>query len=143
MTENAGGLFRQKTIDKMSSPDELTDYLKVTSPSVWAVLAAVVVLLAGLIAWACVGTLPTKVDASVVVQGGAASVHVSDSHDIQEGMQLTVDSQEPQERTIESVSTDEQGKPVGHASVDLPDGTYDGTLVVDETRAIDFLLQSS
>ena len=105
MTENAGGLFRQKTIDKMSSPDELTDYLKVTSPSVWAVLAA------------------------VVVQGGAASVHVSDSHDIQEGMQLTVESQE---HAIESVSADEYGKPVGHANVDLPNGTYNGTLVVDE-----------
>ena len=140
VAENAGGLFRQKTIDKMSSPDELTDYLKVTSPSVWAVLAAVVVLLAGLIAWACVGTLPTKVDASVVVQGGAASVHVSDSHDIQEGMQLTVESQE---HAIESVSADEYGKPVGHANVDLPNGTYNGTLVVYETRAIDFLLQSS
>ena len=143
MTDSGGELFRQKAIDRMSSPDELTDYLKVTSPSVWAVLAAVVVLLAGLIAWACVGTLPTKVDASVVVQGGTASARVSDSHDIQEGMRLTVESQEPQERTIESVTTDEQGNQVGHADVDLPDGTYDGTLVVDETRAIDFLLQSS
>ena len=143
MAESGNALFRQKTIDKMSSPDELTDYLKVTSPSVWAVLVAVVVLLAGLIAWACVGTLPTKADASVVVQGGAASVRVADSHDIAEGMQLTIDSKEPQERAIESVTTDEQGKPVGHANVDLPDGAYDGTLVVDETRAIDFLLQSS
>ena len=143
MAEGDGGLFRQKAIDKMSSPDELTDYLKVTSPSVWAVLVAVVVLLAGLIAWACVGTLPTKADASVVVQGGAASVHVADSHDIAEGMQLTISANEPQKRTIESVTADDSGRPVGHASVDLPDGTYDGTLVVDETRAIDFLLQSS
>lgn len=149
MAEGGSELFRQKAIDKMSSPDELTDYLKVTSPSVWAVLAAVVVLLAGLIAWACVGTLPTKAEASVVVQGGAASVHVEGSHDIAAGMKLTVspqdsqNSQDPQERTIESVTTDEQGKPVGHADVDLPDGTYDGTVVVDETRAIDFLLQSS
>ena len=143
MTDSGGELFRQKAIDRMSSPDELTDYLKVTSPSVWAVLAAVVVLLAGLIAWACVGTLPTKADASVVVQGGAASVRVADSHDIAEGMPLTVDSREPRQSAIESVTVDEQGRPVGHASVDLPDGTYDGTLVVDETRAIDFLLQSS
>lgn len=140
MTDSGGGLFRQKAIDRMSSPDELTDYLKVTSPSVWAILAAVVVLLAGLIAWACVGTLPTKVDASVVVQGGTASVHVSDSHEIKEGMRLTVESQE---HAIESVSADESGRPEGHASVGLPDGTYNGTLVVDETRAIDFLLQSS
>ena len=149
MAESGSELFRQKAIDKMSSPDELADYLKVTSPSVWAVLAAVVVLLAGLIAWACVGTLPTKADASVAVQGGTASVYVADSYDIAAGMKLTVDPQDPQgaqdsqERTIESVTTDEQGRPVGHADVDLPDGTYDGTVVVDETRAIDFLLQGS
>ena len=146
MAETGSELFRQKVIDKMSSPDELTDCLRVTSPSVWAVLAAVVVLLAGLIAWACVGTLPTKADASVIVQGGTASVHVVDSYDIAAGMKLTVnpqDSQDPQERTIESVTTDEQGRSVGYADVNLPDGTYDGTVVVDETRAIDFLLQSN
>ena len=103
MAESGSELFRQKIIDKMSSPDELTDCLKVTSPSVWAVLAAVVVLLAGLIAWACVGTLPTKADASVIVQGGTASVRIVDSYDIAAGMKLTVntqDSQDPQERTI-------------------------------------------
>ncbi len=146
IAETGSELFRQKVSDKMSSPDELTDCLKVTSPSVWAVLAAVVVLLAGLIAWACVGMLPTKADASVIVQGGTASVHIVDSYDIAAGMKLTVnpqDSQDPQERTIESVTTDEQGRSVGHADVDLPDGTYDGTVVVDETHTIDFLLQSN
>ena len=146
IAETGSELFRQKVSDKMSSPDELTDCLKVTSPSVWAVLAAVVVLLAGLIAWACVGTLPTKADASVIVQGGTASVHIVDSYDIAAGMKLTVnpqDSQDSQERTIESVTTDEQGRSVGHADVDLPDGTYDGTVVVDETHTIDFLLQSN
>jgi hypothetical protein len=44
-------------------------------------------------------------------------------------MQLTVESQE---HATESVSADEYGKPVGHANVDLPNGTYNGTLVVDE-----------
>ena len=146
IAETGSELFRQKVSDKMSSPDELTDCLKVTSPSVWAVLAAVVVLLAGLIAWACVGMLPTKADASVIVQGGTASVHIVDSYDIAAGMKLTVnpqDSQDSQERTIESVTTDEQGRSVGHADVNLPDGTYDGTVVVDETHTIDFLLQSN
>ena len=43
----------------------------------------------------------------------------------------------------QQVVTDEYGKTVGRADIELPDGTYDGTVVVDETRAIDFLLQSS
>ena len=140
MSESDGRLFRQKAIDKMSSPDELTDYLKVTSPSVWAVLVAVVVLLAGIIAWACVGTLPTGAQASIVVQGGTASVSVSDSYDLGAGMRVSVESHNS---AIDSVVADEHGRQVGHAQLDLPDGTYKGTVVVDETRAIDFLLQSA
>ncbi|MBO7673442.1 MAG: hypothetical protein J6S63_00375 [Atopobiaceae bacterium] len=140
MSESDGRLFRQKAIDKMSSPDELTDYLKVTSPSVWAVLVAVVVLLAGIIAWACVGTLPTRAQASIVVQGGTASVSVSDSYDLGAGMRVSVESHNS---AIDSVVADEHGRQVGHAQLDLPDGTYKGTVVVDETRAIDFLLQSA
>lgn len=140
MAESSGDLFRQKAIDKMSSPDELTEYLKVTSPSVWATLASVAALLAGLIAWACVGTLPTKADARIAVQGGSASVRVQGPYDIATGMRVNV---ETEECTIASITSDEDGRPVGHADVDLPDGTYDGTVVVDETRAIDFLLQSN
>lgn len=140
MAESGSNLFRQKAIDKMSSPEELMDYLKVTSPSVWATLFAVVVLLVGLIAWACVGTLPTKADARVAVQGGSASVRVQGPYEIATGMRVSV---ETQECAIESITSDEDGRSVGHADVDLPDGTYDGTVVVDETRAIDFLLQSN
>ena len=140
MPESDDGLFRQKAIDKMSSPDELTDYLKVTSPSVWAVLTAVVVLLAGIIAWACVGTLPTKAEASIVVQGGTALVSVTDSYDIGEGMRVSVESHNS---AIDSITADDHGRHVGLARLDLPDGTYKGTVVVDETRAIDFLLQST
>lgn len=140
MADDNGGLFRQKAIDRLSSPDELTDYLKVTNPSVWVVLVSVVVLLVGLFAWALVGTLPTRADASVVVRNGTAMVRVDDPYAIDEGMSVTVSSQD---YPIQSVVTDEYGKTIGRADIELPDGTYDGTVVVDETRAIDFLLQSS
>jgi uncharacterized membrane protein YgcG len=138
MADNSG-LFRQKALDNLSTPDELTDRLKVTNPSVWAVLAAVIVLLAGLIAWACVGTLPTKADAQVVVLDGTASVLVSDPYTVGAGMPAIISGQEC---TIESVATDDYGRTVGVARVDLADGSYRGSVVVDETRAIDFLLQS-
>ena len=67
-------------------------------------------------------------------------VRVDDPYAIDEGMSVTVSSQD---YPIESVVTDEYGKTIGRADIELPDGTYDGTVVVDETRAIDFLLQSS
>lgn len=50
-------LFRKKSMDKISSPEELNDYIRVTSPSVWMVLAGTVILLAGLLSWCVFGTV--------------------------------------------------------------------------------------
>ena len=30
-----GTLFRQKTLDRISSPEQLTDYLRITNPGIW------------------------------------------------------------------------------------------------------------
>ena len=50
-------IFRQKSLDKVSSPEQLNDYIRVTTPSVWLVLAALVVLLVGMLAWSIFGTV--------------------------------------------------------------------------------------
>lgn len=50
-------IFRQKNVDKVSSPEKLDDYIRVTTPSVWITLAAIIVLLAGVIIWGIFGEL--------------------------------------------------------------------------------------
>ena len=47
----AKGLFREKSLNYISSPEQLNDYLKVTKPAVWIVLIAIIVLLLGLFVW--------------------------------------------------------------------------------------------
>lgn len=56
-TDQAMSVFRQKNIDKVSSPEQLNDYIRVTTPSVWLVLAALVLLLIGMLAWSVLGTV--------------------------------------------------------------------------------------
>lgn len=51
------GLFRSKSIQRVSSPEQLNDYIRVTTPSVWIVLIALVVLLAGMLAWSVLGRI--------------------------------------------------------------------------------------
>ena len=137
------GIFRQETIDRLSSPDDLTDYLKVTNPGMWGVLVAVVVLLVGLIVWSSVGTLPTTVSARAYVQDGSATIRIPDSSAIAEGMPVTIDGPDGAlELSIERVAEDADGEAIGLTSVSLPDGAYEADVVVDETRAIDFLLKS-
>lgn len=58
------------------------------------ILATVILLLFGLIAWSAVGTLETKAEAKVVVKDYQAQVVVSESETVKEGMPLRIDSQE-------------------------------------------------
>lgn len=51
------GIFRQKSIDKVSSPEKLDNYIRVTTPSVWITLAAILVLLIGALVWGIFGEL--------------------------------------------------------------------------------------
>ena len=50
-------IFRQKSIDKVSSPEKLDDYIRVTTPSVWVTLLAIVLLLVGAIIWGIFGEI--------------------------------------------------------------------------------------
>ncbi len=50
-------VFRKKSMDRVSSPEQLNDYIRVTSPSVWLVLSAIVLLLLGMLAWSILGTV--------------------------------------------------------------------------------------
>lgn len=55
--QTANSIFRKKSIERVSGPEELNDYIRVTTPSVWIVLLAIVVLLAGVLAWSIFGTV--------------------------------------------------------------------------------------
>lgn len=136
---NNNSIFRKKTLDSISSPDQLTNYLKVTNPGIWLVFAAVIVFLVGLFVWAKVGTLETKAPARIVVVDDTALVSINSTKELKEGMPLRIASEE---YMIASVKKDEYGRTLGIAQVDLPDGNYDGTVVVDKTHPIDFLLES-
>ena len=139
MEENGQDLFRKKAIESISSPEELTTYLRVTSPGIWVILCAVIVLLAGMMAWASVGTLETTVEAKVIVKDQQAEVIPTVPGRLEEGMTLRVSSQEV---LLSGTGEDEYGRAAGMAEIPLPDGSYDGVVVTDRTKPIDFLLQS-
>ena len=55
--KESSGIFREKSMERVSSPEALNDYIRVTTPSVWVVLAALVILLVGMLAWSIFGTV--------------------------------------------------------------------------------------
>ncbi len=63
-------LFREKSLETIETPESLNDYLRVTSPGVWLVMAAVIVLLLGGILWSIFGRIDTKRPAAVITTDG-------------------------------------------------------------------------
>ena len=70
-------LYRQKSIERVASPEQLNDYIKVASPGVWAVLAAIIVLLIGALVWSVCSRLESTVPAVVAVEDGRAVCYYS------------------------------------------------------------------
>lgn len=137
MAEEDNSVFRKKTLERISSPEQLTDYLHVTNPGIWWTLAAVIILLAGLLVWSIVANLESSIEVRVRVEDNTASVVYNDDDVLQVGMVVTTDTDS---FTISVISKDEYGRNVGIGSTNLPDGTYTGSVVVETIQPIQFLL---
>ena len=79
-----GQLFRKKSLDSISAPEQLNDYIRVITPTVWIALAAVVILLAGAVVWGIFGRLETVTKTKATVHDGLAVCYVTG--DVAEGM---------------------------------------------------------
>ena len=85
-------LFRKKSIDRVSSPEQLDAYLRVANPGVWMVLIAIAVLLMGVCAWGILGHLDTMVDAVAVCEEGSVTLYVKDEdgNRVRTGMEVQI-----------------------------------------------------
>lgn len=154
-------IFRKKSLDRANMPDRLDDYIKLSNPGVWLVLAAIGVLLLGVAAWSLFGNLTSSVYAVAFVQDGRAIILV-DPGDVDrvEAVKAERTGDETQARRVSMDGADfyvtEFGSPeqtrenMGAfrpsdsvvrltAQTDAPDGFYAGDLVVESTRPITLL----
>ena len=132
-------LFRQKTLDRVSSPEQLHDYMRVTNPAIWMLLGAVVALLAGLLVLSSVRTLETTLDVRARIGGGTAYVTLpaAQAKSVKAGMPMRIAGEEV---AIETVYLNDDGETVCTADIAAQDGTYDAVIVTDAVTPIRFLL---
>ena len=71
-------VFRQKSIDRISSPEQLNDYVRVASPRMWIVLVAVVVFLAGIFIWSMFCTVESTIYGVVIGEKGTCTLYRSE-----------------------------------------------------------------
>lgn len=93
MADLASSIFNQKAAEKLRTPDDLDRYVKVTTPSIWLVLAASVALLAGLVAWGFFGAVTTNLATTAVVVDGRAVCFLSANEvsEVSVGDKATID----------------------------------------------------
>ena len=99
-------LFRKNSLERVSSPEQLNDYVKVSSPGIWIILAAVIVLLIGACVWGIWGRLETTVPAVVISKNGTAVCCCDTSYIAKVEVGMTVRVSE-RELSITSISSQE------------------------------------
>lgn len=85
-------LFRKKNTEKIASPEQLNDYIHVSNPSVWIVLAAFALFLVGVCIWGIFGRLDTTLSVVAVKEenGVVCLVKEADRDRIQVGMTVEI-----------------------------------------------------
>ena len=155
-------LFREKSIERISSPEQLHDYMRVTSPRLWMILAAILVLLAGFIVYASTATMENTLTIRATVasyqnseedqSNGAgerstvvsAQVPASMLDSVKTGMKVRILKETGRVSFIlESEDEDEANLIIemDHDQIPLKDGEYDAELVMESTTPISFLWQ--
>ena len=145
-------LFRQQSMDQVNSPEQIRDYLRVTSPKLWRVIAAVLVLLAGFLAYLSVAgreiSAPVRVKVeNMPTNGGEQAVvtfeiPTADRDNYRPGMAVRFDGVtgkiryfiETKETTVVTVEPDDP-------DVKIAAGEYDAAVVVESSTPIDELLK--
>lgn len=81
------GLFRPKALSRLSSPEQLNQLMRVTSPRSWLVFLALAAVIVAAVVWGFVGSVPTTVSAQAILihQGGGQRIVATSS-----GQVLTV-----------------------------------------------------
>ena len=152
-------LFRKKSVDKVYSPEQLNEYIKVANPGVWMVLAVIIILLLGVVIWGCIGHLETTLSTVLVVDGGEAMLCVreGDIQKLSEGMSFSVDSLEYTITEIPDVPiragemlseyaahagglTSEDWVYMVRVNCNLSDGIYKAEIVIERVSPISFIL---
>jgi hypothetical protein len=124
----------------MSSPEQLNDYLKVTSPKIWLLLTAVVLLIGGLLLWSSFTTIESYATGTARAVGGELTVTFDDAKKagkVQAGMEMTVGDVQTE---ILTVGTNENNEIVASAHAKIPDGLYTVRVGYKTTQVLSMLL---
>ena len=152
-------LFRKKSIDRVSSPEQLNEYIRVSNPGVWMILAAIVILLVGVCVWSVLGRLDTTLSVAAVSAEGKTVLYVKEDSigRVAEGMRVRIGDEEytvtaiaAEPFAVDSNFSDyalhvgglQEGQWVYAVTVSavLPEGVHSAQIVIESVAPMSFIL---
>ena len=152
-------LFRKKSLERISSPEQLNAYIRVSTPSVWLVLTAIAVLLAGVCVWGIFGHMDTVLPAVAVCREGDTTAYVrkDDAGRVPKDAAVSLDGVQGKVVSLsaEPVQVDEsfteymlyvgnlqQGEWVYAAKLDIAcaEGVHPAEIVIESVSPLSFVL---
>ena len=152
-------LFKKSNMDKVSSPEQLQDYVRVANPGLWMVLSAIVILLAGVVVWGIIGKIDMTMSTAIVTDCGNAVIYIGESDVERLEIGMTVRSEDKEYKItdiaktpikVDGVLTDyaihASGLTVGEwvyaVSIDgeHSDGVQKADIVIESISPISFIL---
>lgn len=153
-------VFREKSIDKITSPEQLNDYVKVANVRVWVVLVSLVCLLAAVCFWGVFGRVEAGFSAAAYCENGKLSCYIREADmrsEIVAGAKARIDGTEVTftavaEKPVQAYTVmDDYTRHVSgadeddwvycaDANADLPDGTYSAFVIAKSVSPISFVI---
>ncbi|MDO4467585.1 MAG: hypothetical protein Q4C49_11390 [Bacillota bacterium] len=152
-------IFREKTYERINSPEQLDQYLKTSNPGLWLMMTGIIVVLCGMLVWSFMGRLETKLVCGSNCENGDLSIYVweGDFKNVENGMSVIVKGEK---YTISSISSQpiQVEKNIGryaqetgglhegewvyvaHAKTSLPDGSYKAEIIIESVAPKTFIL---
>ena len=151
-------LFREKSIEQITAPEQLKDIIKVVNPGIWMILGAIVILLAGFCVWIGFGEFTAYFDCRGFVQDNILTLYISgdDYSALADDYELQIDDEDVSfvQNDIERFSSPSELSDYEQNITDfeenetvyalkgvcsLKDGVYDVTVIINRVSAISLL----
>ena len=151
--------MEEKRMNRVNSPEQLNQYIKLSNPGVWVILAAIIILLIGVCIWGLFGKIDNKLKTVVIVDNYIANCYIKedDITKVENGMKLEIN-----DNFYEINFIDEKPKKVDDSFSDyiikagnlkygewvykcglntmLPNGVYSGDIIIESIAPSTFII---
>lgn len=134
-------LFRKKSLEKVKSPDNIDEFIRVSNPGVWLLLISVIMLLVGMCLWGIWGHIDSTIETTVYVENGEVICYVSEEQatSVKTGMTVTFENYEAVVSEFLKKEVDDFYYVLQSEDI-IPNGLYDGKIVISTTKPISFVM---